>query len=343
MDMSPEISKEFTQRFRSLANELSEQDLREFFRSATVVDVAAGRKLIKARMPVESVFLTLSGSLEILVENEGGVHKVDDVGPGEWLGEVSVLSGDPRASASVLAATPARVLRLKHQALEEMLSKDGDLSALILRHLVLMMADKIKNLNERLSDQVKSRRAAGALTPPAMERNNEKLDYWPDCNLAEGAVNLKRFLGTLPGIENFSSTDLNTLSGTIQLTLYPSRHIFTSQGERGDSVYLVVDGAVLVRSVNPLSMDVAEKILNIGEWFALPSLTSDLPEWETVSAPKPVYVACITRDDFNRVSDDSRAISRFFLYMLANEIARRMQAIHSIMRDGDAHEDRPVP
>ena len=91
--MSPEITKEFAQRFRSLATEFSEQDLQEFLQSATVVEVPAGRKLIKARMPVDSIYLTLSGALEILVEINGVTRKVDDVGPGEWLGEVSVLSG----------------------------------------------------------------------------------------------------------------------------------------------------------------------------------------------------------------------------------------------------------
>ena len=81
--MSPEITKEFAQRFRSLATEFSEHDLQEFLQSATVVEVPAGRKLIKARMPVDSIYLTLSGALEILVEINGVTRKVDDVGPGE--------------------------------------------------------------------------------------------------------------------------------------------------------------------------------------------------------------------------------------------------------------------
>jgi len=66
----------------------------------------------------------------------------------------------------------------------------------------------------------------------------------------------------------------------------------------------------------------------------LPSLTSDLTEFETVSAPKPVFVASITRDDFNRMFDESRAVSRFFLYMLVNELARKVQVLHATMRGG---------
>ena len=330
--MSPEITKEFAQRFRSLATEFSEQDLQEFLQSATVVEVPAGRKLIKARMPVDSIYLTLSGALEILVEINGVTRKVDDVGPGEWLGEVSVLSGDPRASASVSTATPTRVLRLKHQALEEMMSKDGELSILILQHLVLMMADKLVNLKTQLSVMVKAKRAADGSPAVNPEPTDDKADYWPVCNLADSSGNLTSFLSTLPGIENFSPTDINILTKSVKVTLYPARHMFTYQGERGDSVYLVVDGAVLMRSVNPLANTVSEKILNIGEWFALPSLTSDLTEFETVSAPKPVFVASITRDDFNRMFDESRAVSRFFLYMLVNELARKVQVLHATMR-----------
>jgi CRP-like cAMP-binding protein len=42
-------------------------------------------------------------------------------------------------------------------------------------------------------------------------------------------------------------------------------------------------------------------------------------------AIKPVFVASLARDDFNRLFDESSAIARFVLYMLVKEMARKTQ------------------
>ena len=330
--MSPDIAREFSQRFNSLATEFSEADMRAFLQFATVVDLPAGRQLIRGRMPVDSVYLTLSGALEILAEVNGTECRVDDVGPGEWLGEVSLLSGDSRASASVSAVTPARVLRFKHQAMEEIMSRDGELAISLLQHLALMMAGKVTHLNDKLSEIVKEQRLSGAIPAAGLEQDNEPKDYWPVANPATATADLNTFLRTLPGIENFSVKDINILARNVTVTLYPARHVFTHQGERNDLIFLVVDGAVLMRSVNPVANTVTEKIFNVGEWFSLPSLISNLAAFATVTSPKQVLVASVSRDDFNRISDESLAGARFFLYMLVNELARKVQSTHAMIR-----------
>ena len=46
--MSPEISGEFSEKFHSLAAELNASDLDRFLHAASLIEVPAGRKLIKA-------------------------------------------------------------------------------------------------------------------------------------------------------------------------------------------------------------------------------------------------------------------------------------------------------
>ncbi len=335
--MSPEIAEEFAQKFHSLAAELSDDDLRKFLLAASLIEVPAGRKLIKARMPVDSVYMTLSGELEVYAEGKAGGSKVADIGPGEWLGEVSVLSGDVRASASVSTATDVRLLRLKHQALEELISGDGELSILILQHLVLLMAARLSGLNAMLAELVQARKAAGQIPHPVAEdAQDDKSRYWPECHLAEAPASLKDFLGGLPGLGNLSPLELEQFCAAVRVTLYPARHVFTVQGQLGDSVYLVIDGAVSLRSHNPLANTVVERVLNVGEWFALPSLANGLPEFSTALAIKPVFVASLRRETFNQLFDECRAPARFFLYMLVNELARRIQAIYVMIRGDES-------
>lgn len=324
-----DIALEFTRNFRSLATELEPKDLYDLLHSMTQVRIPRGRTLLKSRMPVDSVYLTLSGLLEIRSDPGDGGGKIAEVGPGEWLGEVSVLSGDFRASATVIAATDALLLRLKHQALEELLSIDGELSSVILKHLVLLMSSRLATLNAALDHISK----IGAVRPEKDEQSQEKARYWPEPKGGEACANTRQFLRDLPGLEIWPEADFNRLLSAVRIVLYPACHAFTVQDRFGNSVYLVVDGAVLARNRDPLTGAVTESTLSAGEWFGLSSLVNALPEHTSVSAVKSVWILSLSREDFNRISDESSAISRFFLYMLANELARRIQAVHALMRE----------
>jgi len=326
--MSSQIAIEFAEKFHSLAAELSESDLERFLSTASLIEVPAGRKLLKVRMPADSIYMMLSGSLDIFAENKGESIKVSQVGPGEWVGEISVLSGDGRASATVSAATDSRLLRLKHQAFENLIAGDGELPVSILQHLVLLMSGRLSGLVEMLVKLNRDRAAAGRVsaTEPANVGAQERATYWPECRPADTSATFRGFLRNLPGLENFAAGDFEKLFNAVKLTLYPTGHLFTLQGQRGDSTFLVVDGAVSQRIYNPVANTVSEAVINVGEWFALTSLAEGQSEFSTVCAIKPVFVATLTRDDFNRIFDESDAIARFFLYMLAKELARRVQS-----------------
>ncbi len=325
--MSSEIAGEFTDKFHSLASELSESDLDRFLHAASMVEVPAGRKLIKARMPVDSIYMILSGSLDVFAESEGESIKVSEIGPGEWVGEISVLSGDGRASASISTSTDSRMLRLRHRAFEELIAGDGELPVLVLQHLVLLMSGRLSGLVEMLSKLTRERSAASrrAETELVGEGAQERAAYWPECRLADASASFRGFLRSLPGVESFSTAEFELLCNAVKSTLYPAGHVFTLQGQRGDSIFLIVDGAVSQRSHNPVDNTVNEAVLNVGEWFALSSFAEGQTEFSTTLAIKPVFVASLTRDDFNRLFDESSAIARFVLYMLVKELARKVQ------------------
>lgn len=326
--MASEIAHEFTENFRSFASELSAGDLDRFLDAASLIEVPAGRKLIKVRMPVDSIYMVLSGTLDVFAENKGDSVKVNVVGPGQWLGEISVLSGDVKASASLTTATDARLLRLKHQAFEDLIAGDGELPVLILRHLALLLSGRLLGLVEMLEKLTRENSVASSVsgTAPVEGNAQDRATYWPECRLADASASFRGFLRTSPGVENFDDKNFQRLFNSVKLTLYPAGHVFTLQGQRGDTAYLVVDGAVAQRTYNPLNNTVIESVSNIGEWFALMSLLKEQVEFSTVSAVKPVFVASLSRDDFNRLFDESTSIARFLLYMLVKEMARKIQS-----------------
>ena len=74
-----------------------------------------------------SIFIVRSGVLEVSRRDEAASKPYGRVGPGEYLGEVSMMIGKPHP-VSVIALTPREVLELPRSALESMLKTDGALS-----------------------------------------------------------------------------------------------------------------------------------------------------------------------------------------------------------------------
>lgn len=142
--MDSKLTSEFSARFPALADELGPANLETLLAATTSVELPANRKVIRDRMPVDSLYLILDGKVSISVETNKRAIKLAESGPGEWLGEVSVLSGELLASSTVTTDTPVRFLRLRHEKFDELIWKNKEVSEVLLRQLVLMLADRLR-------------------------------------------------------------------------------------------------------------------------------------------------------------------------------------------------------
>jgi CRP-like cAMP-binding protein len=140
--------QQFAERFPRLAAELGPQNLATLTRAMTSLDLPAGRRVIRDRMPVDSLYFILDGEVSIQIEEGRRSILLGRLGPGEWLGEVSVLSGEMVASSTVRAETPVRLLRLRHQAFEELIRRNDAIVSAMLRELVSMLAARLRASNE---------------------------------------------------------------------------------------------------------------------------------------------------------------------------------------------------
>ena len=143
--MQESIKDMFSMHFSMLKEELGEINTEVLLKSMTLLELPAGRNLTRYRMPVDSTYFIVGGSVEVTVDEGNGIitleHSLDH---GHLLGEVSALSGDYLASATVTTVTPSRFLRLRHQALEELLTSNQDISTILLRYFVLMLSDRLR-------------------------------------------------------------------------------------------------------------------------------------------------------------------------------------------------------
>src|SRR6476620_8084251 len=91
----------------SVFSECSDQELDAIAAAASELEFDTGETLMSEGDFGHSLFLVESGSADVLEHGE----KVREVGPGEVLGEVAVLSSG-RRTASVVATSPVQVIAL---------------------------------------------------------------------------------------------------------------------------------------------------------------------------------------------------------------------------------------
>ncbi len=99
------------------------------------IEGQAGERLISRGQPVDHIYMLLSGTVDIKLDGT----KVSECGPGDLLGEMSFLTGDPATADSVLA-TNATLLQLEQNNLATLIQSSSELghslSSLISRNLV---------------------------------------------------------------------------------------------------------------------------------------------------------------------------------------------------------------
>jgi CRP/FNR family transcriptional regulator, cyclic AMP receptor protein len=138
-------------------------------------------------------------------------------------------------------------------------------------------------------------------------------------------MDLKAFLKTLPGFEGFTPAHLDALAAMMQVHLYPKGHTFIWQGEQGQALYLIMDGAVSLQRADELTGFKQERELRAGEVFGLLSLIDNLPAAATCSTLAPVTAASLPRADFNDLFEAAPPVGHQILYMVAIQLARDLQ------------------
>ena len=89
----------------SLFRALSQKDLQVLGRSADVVDVEAGKVLVREGEPGREFFVILSGEVSVVVDG----REVAVLSEGQWFGELAIIDPAPR-DATVTTLSPSQLL-----------------------------------------------------------------------------------------------------------------------------------------------------------------------------------------------------------------------------------------
>lgn len=180
------MNEEFRKVFPLWAAAMGPQNVESLLAVTSQLNLPANRVIIRDRMPVDSLYLILEGEVSITVEENGEAMNLGVIGPGEVLGEVSVLSGEEKASSTVTSITPVKMLRLRHQAFEDLIAANYAIASVLLQHFVNMLADRLRASVKSFSD------LKAGNTPPSVKESDDK-------PAARGKNWIKSFFDKLPG------------------------------------------------------------------------------------------------------------------------------------------------
>jgi signal transduction histidine kinase len=129
--MVSSMSQDFLRQFPLFAG-LSEEDLERLCDMAKTENLAAGTVLMKEGTQGDALYVILDGTFEITKRSHGRDLWIATRGPGEMLGEISLLERTPR-SATVRAATDCRLLKINREDFQQLLTKSSTAAMAMLR------------------------------------------------------------------------------------------------------------------------------------------------------------------------------------------------------------------
>ncbi len=115
---------------------LGRKDIEEVGRLVDEVDVQAGHVLMRQGEPAHEFFVIIDGSVQI--DRDG--RPIRTMGPGEFLGDIGLLTERPRTASATLL-TNARLLVLGHREFHSLLEQFPSIRLAVLEALATRIHD----------------------------------------------------------------------------------------------------------------------------------------------------------------------------------------------------------
>jgi CRP-like cAMP-binding protein len=133
-------------------NGLPVEELERIANSVKLVSYPAGAVLLKAGEPGEKYYLLASGKVDVIQVDKDGTEKVlSALGPGQGVGEMSLLTGE-KCSATVRTIDAVKALVILRSDFELMLEAAPQLN----RHFNKILADRLRSTNQKLTDVIQN-------------------------------------------------------------------------------------------------------------------------------------------------------------------------------------------
>ncbi len=122
---------------------LSRRHLKKVSEHADEVSFRPNEAIVEAGQPGGTFFVIVEGEAKVV----RGSRVISRVGPGEFLGEISLLDGGPR-TATVVAETPVVAIRIFKSSFDKVVAQEPSVAAKIL----VVVARRLREAQRTIND-----------------------------------------------------------------------------------------------------------------------------------------------------------------------------------------------
>ena len=265
--------------------------------------------------PSRDLKIVREGTVRISRTTPIGTQVLSTLNAGALFGEVSFLDGLPR-SATAYGVGEGSLYTIPAMALDAVVATDRELAVSLLWGFWQTLAEKVRAANAQMSELF------GAPTEPfQLERNEEGAG-----DRVQVAEETKLDILREQGL---SAQELRLLAKYSRERRYAAGDLIFAEGEPGDCLYIVVDGAVRISRMVPGMGEECLAILERGEVFGELALVDDQPRSADARAHRATTtVFSISRSLLEEVLSMDPDAAVQFLNLLCRLLCRRLRAMN---------------
>lgn len=141
----------FIQTFPALTDRLGKRNLGTLLSGASLETIPKDQIIIRDQGTADRLFLVAEGVCRISMESAGRTLLLGRLGKGQWLGEISLLTGDP-ATSSVTAETEVRLYSWTHAALLRLRNSSPEVAGVLVRELIDALTERVRASDAELQE-----------------------------------------------------------------------------------------------------------------------------------------------------------------------------------------------
>jgi CRP-like cAMP-binding protein len=282
---------------------------------ATPTTVSAGDVIFAENDTTRDLLIVREGTVHITRATPVGTQVLSTLDAGALFGEVSFLDGLPR-SATAVGVGEGAIYTFSAGALDTAVASDRELAVSLLWGFWQTLADKVRAANAQMSELF------GAPSEPfQLERDGEGTGDRVHVT-EETKLDILREQG-------LSAQELRLLAKYSRERRYSADALIFAEGEPGDCLYIVLDGAVRISRMVPGMGEEALAVLERGEVFGELALVDDQPRSADARAHRTTTtVFSISRSLLEEVLSMDPDAAVQFLNLLCRLLCRRLRAMN---------------
>ena len=156
-----------------LFSRLSERELLSVMQLADIEDYDTDEVVMREGEPGDKLYIALSGKLTVA----SGQSVISELGPGEHVGEMSLIRTVPR-SATITAVEPSELVSIRRADFFELIRDKPDIAVKLLWQFVGVLADRLEQTNRELS-QAREELTAEDITAEVVSVGEDELEEDP--------------------------------------------------------------------------------------------------------------------------------------------------------------------